>query len=100
MTRLRTAAVTATAMFVLFALEGTTTATAAPRGASTMDWYRSDHTPPRRSLGSTVVVGLDSMRDLPAVRATYGFRQVRALPELHAAEVEVDPSRLDALFTA
>lgn len=68
-----------------------------------MHWYRWQ--PSARVLqkkaakfGSTVVIGLESTRDLGFLRAVYGLEDVRALPELHAVEVAVDAAQLDALL--
>src|SRR5262245_63441783 len=67
-----------------------------------MHWFRWQ--PSTRTLqsvgqfGSTAVVGLESMRDLAALRAAYGLDRVHAIPELHAAEVSVDPMELRALL--
>jgi subtilisin family serine protease len=68
-----------------------------------MHWYHWH--PSARSLqaraakfGSTAVLGLESMNDLSALRAAYGFDRVRAIPKLHAAEVSVDAGQLQALL--
>jgi hypothetical protein len=68
-----------------------------------MHWYRWH--PSARSLqgrtaefGSTAVLGLESMHDLASLRAAYGFRHVRAIPALRAAEVTVDRAQLGALL--
>src|SRR5439155_5366532 len=68
-----------------------------------MVWYRWH--PSARALqgtaeqfGSTAVVGLESMRDLASLRSQYGFGRVLALPDLHAAEVSVDPAQLESLL--
>ena len=68
-----------------------------------MHWYRWH--PSLRALsartaafGSTAVLGLDSMWDLPRLRAAYGLADVRAVPELRAAIVRVDPGRLRSLL--
>jgi len=68
-----------------------------------MHWYRSQ--PSARTLqsragafGSVAVLGLESMRDLASLRETYGFEHVQAFPGLHAAAVNVDPSRLRLLL--
>src|SRR4029079_11589707 len=57
-----------------------------------MHWYRWH--PSTRSLlarlpefGSAAVIGVESMRDLPQLRARYGFARVETFPALHAAEV-------------
>ena len=44
------------------------------------------------------VLGLESMRDLASLRDAYGFDRVEAIPELHAAEVSVDPAQLRSLL--
>jgi serine protease len=49
-------------------------------------------------FGSAAVIGLESMRDLAALRQRYGFDRVLAIPELHAAEVSVTPAQLRALL--
>src|SRR5262249_14099137 len=75
-----------------------------PKPGRRMHWFRSRHT--TRSLesesrfGSTAVVGLDSMRELPALTKAYGFTDVHAIPSLHAAQVHVDARRLQALRAA
>jgi hypothetical protein len=68
-----------------------------------MRWFRWD--PAARRLqrragafGSVAVLGLESMRDLASLRDAYGFDRVQAIPELHAAEVSVDPSQLRSLL--
>ncbi len=52
------------------------------------------------TFGSTAVIGLESNRDLQALRDDYGFDRVKAIPELHAAQVSVDPAHLDGLLSA
>src|SRR4051794_16216348 len=52
----------------------------------------------RAQFGSTAVVGLESMRDLAALRERYGFDRVRAIPALHAAQVSIDRAQLRALL--
>src|SRR5438105_9214802 len=71
----------------------------APRLDRPTQWVRWD--PAARSverhtaqIGSTAVIGLESMRDLRSLRTRYGFEVVRAIPELHAAVVGVDRSLL------
>src|SRR5207248_1898827 len=49
-------------------------------------------------FGSTVVLGLRSMHELASVRADYGLEHVRTIPMLHAAEVRVDATQLNALL--
>jgi serine protease len=49
-------------------------------------------------FGSVAVIGLESMRDLAALRELYGFDRVLAIPELHAAEVSVTPAQLRSLL--
>jgi subtilisin family serine protease len=68
-----------------------------------MQWYRWH--PGARSLqgraskfGSTAVIGLESMRDLAALRKWYGFDRVIAIPALHAVQVSVDAAQLNALL--
>jgi thermitase len=68
-----------------------------------MHWYRWH--PAARSLqgraakfGSTAVIGLESMRDLAAIRKRYGFDRVLAIPALHAVQVSVDSAQLGALL--
>jgi subtilisin family serine protease len=68
-----------------------------------MRWFRWD--PAARRLqgragafGSVAVLGLESMRDLASLRALYGFDRVEAIPELHAAQVSVDPAQLRLLL--
>jgi hypothetical protein len=65
-----------------------------PRLDRAMQWYRWH--PSARNLqgrtmevGSTAVLGVVSMRELAPLRSRYGFRVVRAFPQLHAAEVSV-----------
>jgi thermitase len=41
--------------------------------------------------GSTAVLGVAATRDLRQLRARYGFRIVRSIPQLHAAVVVVSP---------
>src|SRR5262245_60878556 len=45
----------------------------------------------------TVVVGVKSMRDLPALRRRYGFARMRPIWPLRAVVVHVGPGRLNAL---
>src|SRR5262245_37101520 len=44
-----------------------------------------------------VVVGVQSMRDLPALRRRYGFVRMRPIWPLRAVVVQVGPERLKAL---
>lgn len=68
-----------------------------PKVSGQMRWFRR-HAPARSverraaQVGSVGVIGLESMRDLPSLRARYGFEVVRMIPELHAAVVGVDRS--------
>ena len=70
-----------------------------------MHWF---HSPPsaRRlqsrpaAFGSVAMLGLESMRDLGSLRNDYGFDRVHAIPELHAAEVSVDPTQLRSLLAS
>ena len=65
-----------------------------PKLDRTMHWYRwhpssrtlQGHT---SKIGSTAVLGLTSMRELAPLSGRYGFRVVRAFPQLQAAEVGV-----------
>ena len=52
------------------------------------------------TFGSTAVIGLESNRDLEALRDDYGFDRVKAIPELHAAQVGLDPAHVDGLLSA
>jgi len=63
-------------------------------------WHASARTPQSRTedFGSVAVLGLESMRDLAALRDAYGFAKVQAFPALHAAEVSVDAAQLHALL--
>ena len=63
-----------------------------PKVSRQMQWFRWH--PSARSVegraaqvGSVAVIGLESMRDLRSLRARYGFKVVRVIPELHAAVV-------------
>jgi subtilisin family serine protease len=72
-------------------------------GGGQVDWYRWDTTSDtlqarRPQFGSTIVLGLESMSDLAALRKGYGLELVRAIPSLRAAEVRVDAARLEALL--
>jgi subtilisin family serine protease len=49
-------------------------------------------------FGSTAVIGLESMQDLASLREQYGLDRVRAIPELHAVEVTVEPAHIRALL--
>jgi subtilisin family serine protease len=71
-------------------------------GGKHMHWYHWH--PSARALrgraarfGSTAVVGLASMDDLPSLRAAYRFERVRAIPTLRAVEVRVDGHELQEL---
>src|SRR4051794_18641229 len=52
------------------------------------------------TFGSTAVIGLESNRDLQALRDDYGFDRVTAVPLLHSARVRLDPAHLDGLLSA
>jgi serine protease len=74
-----------------------------PRLHRAVHWFHWQAS--RRSLqahetafGSTVVLGLASMRDLAPLRARYGFARVQAIPVLHAALVGGDKAQLHALL--
>jgi subtilisin family serine protease len=64
-------------------------------------WHQSARALQGRAddFGSVAVLGLESMRDLEALRDSYGFDQVQAFPALHAAEVSVNARQLHALLT-
>src|SRR5437899_12909817 len=90
---------TASTMLPLSGKPGPPAETAVAR----MQWFRWH--PSARSLqgraaqfGSTAVIGLESMDDLASLRERYRFDRVRAIPELHAAEVSVDPAQIRALL--
>ena len=91
-------AVAFAAAFIVFAAAAPlAVASPPPRLAHAMVWYRwhpSSRTPAERSsvVGSTAVLGLESMRMLSPVRKHYGFRVVATFPQLDAAEVGVTPS--------
>jgi subtilisin family serine protease len=75
--------------------------TTEPRTRDGMQWFRWHSTRSRaeaRRFGSTVVVGLESMRDLASVRARYGLGKVRPIPALRAVEARIDHTRLLALL--
>ena len=81
----------------------TMVASAPPHPGRQMHWFRSQTA--ARSLehglarfGSTAVIGLESMRDLAALRRTYGFEPLQAMPALRAARVHVDAAQLQALL--
>ncbi len=68
-----------------------------------MHWYHWH--PAARSLqgraakfGSRVVIGLESMHDLAALRERYGFDRVLAIPALHAVQVSVDAAQVRELL--
>ena len=68
-----------------------------PKVSRQMQWFRghpAERSVARRAvqLGSVAVIGVESMRDLPSLRARYRFEVVRLIPELHAALVGVDRS--------
>jgi subtilisin family serine protease len=52
------------------------------------------------SFGSTAVIGLESNRDLQALRTEYGLDDVEAIPQLHAALARVDRADLETLLSA
>src|SRR5579862_8059834 len=68
---------------------------AAPGFAGTMHWSRSSPAE-KVEAGSTAVLGVVSMGDVPQLQSRYGFRVVRAFPQLHAAEVKVSRPLLAA----
>jgi subtilisin family serine protease len=81
----------------------TSAASAPPNPGHQMHWIHSQTA--ARSLereaaryGSTAVIGLESMRDLTALRTSYGFETVQAMPALRAARVHVDATQLHALL--
>jgi subtilisin family serine protease len=88
------AAVLVTAAGVLAVAASVATASPPPRLDRAMHWYRwhpSARTLQGRTgrIGSTAVLGLASMAELAPLRGRYGFRVVRAFPQLRAAEVRV-----------
>ena len=79
------------------------TALAAPTLGRQFHWFRWWH-PSTRALqgragefadpstfGSTAVIGLESNRDLQALRDDYGFDRITAIPLLRSARVSLDP---------
>jgi subtilisin family serine protease len=96
----RLAAALAAAFGVFAAATPLAIASPPPRLDRMMVWYRwhpSARTLAGRSseVGSTAVLGLDSMRALAQVRKQYGFRVVGTFPQLRAAEVRVTRSLRD-----
>jgi subtilisin family serine protease len=93
--------------FVRYSLAGTSLATPfvspPPKNGRQMRWVHR-HPSPRAlqaragDFGSAAVIGLESMHDLDALRAVYGFDRMLAIPGLHAAEVSVDAAQLHALL--
>src|SRR5438093_2575301 len=61
-------------------------------------WHPTARSLQARHFGSTVVVGLDSMRNLASLRRRYGFERVQAIPALRAAEVTVDAAEQQKLL--
>ncbi|MFL6005124.1 MAG: S8 family peptidase [Gaiellaceae bacterium] len=100
----------AVALAAVFAFVPRSTAAAAPvsmppRSGLQMHWFHSHASV--RSLesresrfGSKAVIGLESMRDLASLKATYRFESVRAVPALHAAEVTLDDTQLHELLAS
>jgi subtilisin family serine protease len=81
-----------------------TSAASAPRNLGReMRWFRS-HAAARAlergavRFGSTAVIGLESMRDVAALRRSYGFEALQAMPALRAVRVRVDAAQLHALL--
>jgi subtilisin family serine protease len=93
----------ASAKPVLAASAATTVAAAPPKSGRPMQWFRA-HTAARSlerraaRFGSTVVIGLESMRNLASLRRSYGFETLEAMPALRAARVHVDAAELHALL--
>ena len=81
----------------------TTVASAPPNPGRHMHWFRS-HTAARSlergaaQFDATAVIGLESMGDLAALRRSYGFETLQAIPALRAARVHVDAAQLHALL--
>jgi len=80
-------------------------AAAPPKPGLPMRWFHSHAT--ARSLqnletnfGSTAVIGLESMDDLTSLRKSFGFRDVRRVPALHAVQVTLDAEELRNLLAA
>jgi serine protease len=76
----------------------------APASATSarMDWFHwtsATRSAPVGRFGGKAVVGLESMADLRALRAEYRFTRVRAMPQLHAAEVRIGRAQLERLLT-
>ena len=74
-----------------------------PRLHRTIHWFHSHAS--RRTLqgraadyGRTVVVGLESNRDLKDLTAEYGWLQVSPIADLHAVEVDAGPKQLNRLL--
>src|SRR5262245_61471209 len=62
---------------------------APPKSGRRMHWIHARTTARESRFGSTVVVGLGSMRDLASLETTYGFEHVQAVPSLRAAKVRI-----------
>jgi len=98
------ALVGAAAVFNSTVTSASTTVTyAPPNPGRQMQWFRSQTA--ARSLvrgaarfGSSAVIGLESMRDLAALRRSYGFETVQAMPTLRAARVRLAAAQLHALL--
>lgn len=100
-TRLGAALITATAALAIAAPPaGASQASRPPRSGLHMHWFQSRSAPPAARFGSTAVIGLESMNDLQSLRTLYGFTSVRAISELHAAEVSVDHAQLHSLLAS
>ena len=96
----RLVAVFAAAVGVFAAATPLAVASPPPRLDRAIVWYRwhpAARTLAARSsaVGSTAVLGLDSMRALAQVRTQYGFHVLATFPQLHAAEVRVTRSLRD-----
>src|SRR5262249_20936933 len=82
----------ATALFALTAPAALARPAAPPAGNASADrsmhWYRwSPQSRRTRRIGPTAVLGVESMRDLAALRARYGFRVLHTFPKLRAAAI-------------
>ncbi len=74
-----------------------------PPAGKQMHWYHwhpSGSAPRAGRLGSTAIVGLESMADLASLRAAYGLERVHAIPSLRAAQVGIDDEQLRSLLAA
>src|SRR6476659_1726724 len=66
------------------------------RGSNSFTWFHWNRSPSSApALGRTVVVGLERMADLGAVRDEYGLTHVQAIPALHAVQARV--ARIETL---